>query len=133
MGTAIPEGYELLANRSRANARLALKTAEEREIDPQRVLTIQDGYLIPLVEGHEPLTPVDDEETEEAEVVEIETPKVSWSKGDTVAFAEEYNIDLGDASNQEERVAAINAEIERRTSEAEKSGVLTDGSENKGE
>lgn len=44
----IPEGYELLAGRSRDNARAALAAAEERGLDVSTVLTVRDGYLIPL-------------------------------------------------------------------------------------
>lgn len=50
MANPIPEGYELLTGRGRDNALAALKAAEKRGLDPQSVLTVQDGYLVPISE-----------------------------------------------------------------------------------
>lgn len=51
MGLPIPEGFDLLPNRSRDNARKAIALAEERGYDSFSVLSRSDGYLIPLGEG----------------------------------------------------------------------------------
>lgn len=116
----IPEGYELLHGRGRENARKAIELAEERGLDSSQVLvsTTLGGFLIPV--------PV-----AEAQEVEVVTEKNTVPEID--AFAEEWNIDLGEAKNKAEKIDAINAEIERRTVEAESTGELTGGIENKGE
>lgn len=109
MRTQIPEGYELLPGRNKENAIQALAIASERGLQPETVLTIGEGYLIPLYV----VTPV-----------EVASPDETWKVADIEAFAQEWEIDLGDAKNKAEKVAAINAEIERRT-EAAESGELT--------
>ena len=105
MSTQIPDGYELLAGRNKKNAIQALATAEERGLAPETVLTTTDGYLIPVGEF--------------AEVGEVDVPDSSWSVADIEKFAEEWNIDLSEAKNKSEKLAAIEAEIERRTVDAE--------------
>lgn len=157
---AIPEGYDLLPGRNGKNARKALALAEERGYPTSAVLTTTDGYLIPLPKDEIEQSQAADEEVDPdvvalsayieehgltpadvlavledsvAIVEEIELPKVTDKVADVEAFAKEHNIDLGDASNNEQRIAAIEAEIERRTAEAEKTGTLTDGTEPTGE
>lgn len=130
----IPDGYELIAGRGRDIAQKAMALADEREIPTTAILTTADGYLIPksgkglggrndggLIRRGE-----GDEEILEAEVEEVEIPTASSKKDDIIAFAKHWKIDLGDAKNNEDRVAAINAEIERRTAEAE-NGNLGEG------
>ena len=116
MRTQIPEGYELLVGRSQANAIQALTIASERNLPPESVLTVTEGYLIPLV-GLEIL---------EAEAGEVELPKVTDKVADIEQFAADWGIDLGGAKNNADRIAAIEAEIERRT-EAAEAGDLGDG------
>lgn len=118
---AIPEGYELLANHSRKNATQALALAVERGFPESAVLSISEGYLIPLGDSVEAES-TDESEILDAEVTEVTIPK---RKDEIIAFAEEHGIDLGDAGNNEERIAVIEAEIERRTKLAEETGVLT--------
>lgn len=152
MSIAIPEGYDLIPGRGHKNAVKALELAEERGYPTSAVLTTGDGYLIPLSgeqkaelakeqkaaekaakkaakPGPTSTEPPKSEEILTAEVVEVELPKVTDKVADFEAFANEHNIDLGDAKNNEQRLAAIEAEIERRTKEAEETGVLTAGSE----
>lgn len=137
----IPEGFELIGGRGREKARAALDLATERGFAEAEVKVRPDGYLVPIssedaaaaaVPG-ETLTPSDPNEASQAGtpadgedstaiVEEIELPT---KKDDIIAFAEENNIDLDGATNNEQRLAAIRAEIERRTQEAEKSGVLS--------
>lgn len=124
MSTQIPDGYELLPERNKENAKKALARAVDKGFPASAVLTHRDGYLIPLSDDEKA-------ETLEAEVVEITAPSKNASKAEIEAFAEEHNIDLGDAGNNEQRLAAIEAEIARRTEEAEASDVLTDGSTEK--
>lgn len=104
--TAIPEGYELLAGRSRENARAALDAAEAKGLEPQTVLTHPEGYLIPLT-GEE-----------DAEVEEVDFPKASDSNDEIAAWRDEHLPGFEfpeDASNREKKVAALQAEVERFT------------------
>lgn len=117
--TNIPDGYEFLAGRSRKLAIEALAIAEERGFGPEMVLSQRDGYFIPIGSA----------EIAVAEVGEVELPKETDKVADIEAFAAEWNIDLGGAKNNKERIAAIEAEIEKRTAKAEESGVLVDGSD----
>lgn len=154
MGTPIPEGYELLAGRSRVNATKAIDLATERGFDSStvRVSTVHNGYLIPTNEERPESTESTDENTggentgdgapegnPEGEtpdvdlaVVTTESVEVPTDKN-TVAeidkFAGDWGIAAGDGTKAE-KVAAINAEIERRTKIAEETGVLVGASEN---
>ncbi len=136
----IPEGYELISGRGRDIARQAMALADERGIPTHAVLTTQDGYLIP--KNGDAFDGPDDgglirvaeielrnEETVTVQAEEVELPTASWKKDDIIDFAERFKIDLGDAKNNEDRVAAINAEIKRRDEEAAKTGTLTGGTE----
>lgn len=133
MGTPIPEGYELLAGRSRENAREAIKLAEERGFESSQVRTSTTplGYLIPEDPNAEHSTSEDgtlnaaDLAVVTAESVEVPTDKNTVAEID--AFADKFNITV--EGTKPEKVAAINAEIERRTKIAEETGVLTDGTE----
>jgi hypothetical protein len=133
----IPDGYELIAGRGRDIAQKAIALADERDIPTTAILSTADGYLIPksgeglggrndggLIRRGELTTEVEETVTVQAEEVEI--PTASWKKDDIIGFAERWKIDLGDAKNNDERVAAINAEIERRSAEAE-NGNLGEG------
>ena len=48
MASIIPEGYELLVGRSREHALKALATADERGLPSDSVLSVHEGFLIPL-------------------------------------------------------------------------------------
>lgn len=47
-----------------------------------------------------------------------EEPRASWPKDKLEAFAAEHSIDLGEASNNEERFAAIQAAIAAKATQA---------------
>lgn len=113
----IPDGYELLVGRNGKNARAAIEKAVERGFPVESVLSQREGYLIPL----------GDDEILSAEVVEIEAPSESWNKTQIAEFAEKWEMDISGASTKAEQLAAINAEIERRTAAAAESGTLSDG------
>ncbi|MCC4250780.1 hypothetical protein [Microbacterium testaceum] len=59
-----------------------------------------------------------------AEVVEIEGPDESWTHERIDAFAEEWGIEIPSDGKKDEKLAAIAAEIEKRTAEAE-AGALS--------
>lgn len=54
-----------------------------------------------------------------AEVVEIEAPDESWTHERIDEFAAEWEIEIPSDGKKDEKLAAIAAEIERRTAEAE--------------
>lgn len=93
----IIEGYFLLGGRSKENARKAISEAQERGFGADAVLTRQDGYLIPLADG----------EVTELVGEPIETPDKSWKNEDIINFAEEQEIDLGEAATKAEMLAVI--------------------------
>lgn len=127
----IPEGYDLLPERSRENAKAALALAVERGVPESSVLTTQDGYLIPLgsqtadesldgdvdeSNGQNVIETAPGSENEEPVVIDGETialPVASATKGDLEAFAEKHGIDLSEAKNNDDRHAAIQAWFEK--------------------
>lgn len=113
--TAIPEGHELLAQRSPGNAKKAIALAEKRGYDSSAVLTIGEGYLIPI--GDDEIDETD--ETVETAETEIEIPAKSATKSEQEAFASEHGIDLTDTKNAEERHAAIEAWAAAQTGAAD--------------
>lgn len=95
----IPEGYFLLGGINKENARTAISEAQERGFGADSVLTRHDGFLIPLQDG----------EILNIEAEAIDAPDKTWKNDDIVAFAAEYDIDLGDATTKAEMLAAIDA------------------------
>lgn len=114
MSTQIPDGYELLVGRNTQNAILAIDTAEERGFPAESVLTQRDGYLVPL----------DPDEIVTVDAEEVDLPGKNASKAEIEEFATKWGIDISSASNNPERLAAIDAEIAKRTEDAE-NGILT--------
>lgn len=45
--TIIPDGYGIIAGRGKENAQAALAAALAAKVDPTRVLTVREGYLVP--------------------------------------------------------------------------------------
>lgn len=133
----IPDGFELHAGRGRDFAKAAIDLAVERGFEGSSVLVRPEGYLVPVGDddaGQAPgegLVPSDpgagdpgasDDESGKAIIEEVTIPK---TKDGLIEFAKTHDIDLGDATNNEQRTAAIEAEIERRTKLAEETGTLT--------
>ena len=137
MSANIPEGYELLSGRSRVNAITALATAVERGLDPQTVLTVRDGFLIPLGDSKLP-------EVETVEAEEIVFPDPTKDSHDAIdEFATKHDVTFEgiQAANAEkptkaEKVAHIESVIAARTEANDKilaeTGELS-GTETKGE
>lgn len=132
--TVIPEGYDFLPDRSRDNARKALALAEERGLEADVVLTVTDGYLIPLNEGGETADAatiqdqVEDDENSggEAQAEEVVLPKESDSHADIDAFAASFDPPLTydgiEAENAErptkaEKIAHLTKAVEARAAE----------------
>ena len=112
----IPEGYELLSGHSRENARKALSLAQERGFPVETVLSVKDGYHVPL-EGTEPpviggyVSNEPDEivsDSEDGEPVEIEgVPLEDHTVAELKDLAEKDGIDLGGATKKADIIAAI--------------------------
>lgn len=114
----IPEGFELHVGRGKDYANAALDLAEERGFARTSVKVHPQGYLVPVDADAE------DEEPDEFIVEEISLPGKNASKAEISKFAEENGIDISGASNNGERLAEIEAEIERRTQKLEETGEL---------
>ena len=137
MSANIPEGYELLSGRSRVNAITALATAVERGLDPQTVLTVRDGFLIPLGDSKLP-------EVETVDAEEIVFPDAKKDSHDTIdAWASDHDVTYegivaadAEKPTKAEKVAHIESVIAARTEANDKilaeTGELS-GTETKGE
>jgi hypothetical protein len=99
----IPEGYGLIAGRSRANAQAALDAAKAAGVDPQEVAAVKEGYVVPLavidayhgagdVQQSAPPVPTDE-----------------WKNAEIREWADAHDVDLGDATKKADMLAAIDA------------------------
>ncbi|WP_248144986.1 hypothetical protein [Microbacterium aoyamense] len=66
----------------------------------------------------------EDDEIVTVEVVEVEAPTDKWTHEQIDEFAAKFEIDLGDATKKDAKLAAIAKVIEERTAAAEASGTL---------
>jgi len=101
MSTNIPEGFGIIAGRSRVNAQAALDAADAAGVPRSQVKAVKDGYLVPdavLVAFHEA----------SAEQAATEpTPTSDWKNADIEAWAEAHDVDLGDATKKADMLDAI--------------------------
>lgn len=105
--TDIPEGYGIIAGRSRKNAQAALDAAVAAGLEPSAVKAVQDGYLVPeavLDAFHEAAgTPA------EPDVPGDVYPTSDWKNAEIKSWAEANKVDLGDATTKADMLAAIAA------------------------
>ena len=154
MSANIPEGYELLSGRSRVNAITALATAVERGLDPQTVLTVRDGFLIPLGDSKLPTEATAESEGDESQtddeavadaIVEVHPlPDAKKDSHDVIdAWASDHDVTYegivaadAEKPTKAEKVAHIESVIAARTEANDKilaeTGELS-GTETKGE
>jgi len=99
----IPEGYGLIAGRSRANAQAALDAAKAAGVDVQQVTAVKEGYVVPLA--------VIDSYHGSGDVVQTEAPVPTdeWKNSEIKEWAEAHQVDLGDATKKADMLAAIAA------------------------
>ena len=98
----IPEGYGVIAGRSRANAQAALEAAKTAGVEASEVKAVAGGYLVPdavLDAFHEAI----DGTAADAEA----TPTSDWKNTEIEAWAESHGIDLGDATKKADMLDAI--------------------------
>jgi len=100
----IPEGYGIIAGRSRKNAQAALAAAAAAGVDPAEVKAVTGGYQVPdavLAAFHEAI----DGTADDAEA----TPTSDWKNAEIKDWAAAHEVDLGDATTKADMLAAIAA------------------------
>jgi hypothetical protein len=105
MSTAIPEGFGIIAGRSRKNAQSALDAAAQAGVDTAQVRAVPEGYLVPdavLDAWHEANATVPDD-----------TPTSDWKNADIEAWAKDHDVELGGATTKADMLAAIAAANEK--------------------
>lgn len=113
---AVPAGYEKIPGRNSGNARAALDKAKENGHAPESVLTVFDGYLIPLsaealAEQQAAAEAAAAEAAEEANAgPDIDGMKVP--ELDNLIDTAELDVDK--TLNKPEKVAAIKAALEQK-------------------
>jgi hypothetical protein len=110
----IPEGYGIIAGRSRKNAQAALDAAAAAGVDPAEVKAVAGGYLVPgaVLTAFHAAAGVD---TADAAAVPAsdaggehdESPTSDWKNAEIRAWAEVHDVDLGDATTKADMLEAI--------------------------
>jgi hypothetical protein len=107
MSTNIPEGFGIIAGRSRVNAQAALDAADTAGVARSQVKAVPEGYLVPdavLDAWHEAT-----EGPVEPDVPEDVTPTSDWKNAEIKDWAAAHEIDLGDATTKADMLDAIAA------------------------
>jgi len=109
---ATPDGYGFVAGRSRANAQTLLEIADSQGVERALVRTTIDGYHVPvsIAKEYEKRLGAPDELEAEAEEEPEEgplAPDETWKVADLKAFAQDNEVDLGDATKKADILAAI--------------------------
>lgn len=108
----IPEGYGIIAGRSRATAQAALDAAVAAGVPISEIRAVNEGYVVPLSVLDAYTGVGDDEETAAAAVPAADVadvPNPEWRNTDIRAWAEEHQVDLADATKKADMLAAIAA------------------------
>lgn len=109
----IPEGYGLIAGRSRATAQAALDAASAAGVDYAQVRAVAEGYIAPLavLDKYRGVGA-----TEEAAAAAVPAagdadaaPTSSSRKAEIQEWADAHQIDLDGATTKAEMLAAISA------------------------
>lgn len=108
--------YTTIYQSDRATAEALLVAAEELGLEAHEVRTVTGGFLVPdavagrfeeMKAGKTKPVAVEEGPSEDAPQ---EAPDKSWKVADIRAYAEEHNIDLGDATKKDDLLAAISAD-----------------------
>lgn len=129
--SSIPEGYELFTPRSPETARQALAAAVDRGFPAETVLTVHDGYYVPLgdtpapepadsiettpgTEGDEPTiiagVPVDDDKVDDM-------PKAIFQVAAPISVAEldkiidDHSLAVDKSLKKSDKIEAVNAAL----------------------
>lgn len=137
--TSIPEGYELFSGRNRETARRAIAAAVERGFAEETVLTVYDGYYVPLgaeadvVEtepGAENQPPVNIEATPAEATANVAGAPVigqaaddkkaapvvddSWKVADLDDLIDARNLDVAKSLNKSDKIDAVRTALEAK-------------------
>lgn len=124
--TDIPDGYGVIAGRSRRNAQAALDAAEKAGVDASEVVATTEGYLVPDAvldafheaqgvdmsksgvvadyQGGDPV-PVDDD---------VDAPTSDWKNAEIKDWADAHDVDLDGATTKADMLAAIAAAADEK-------------------
>lgn len=112
MATTDEHGF--VAGRSRKNAQALLEIADKQGVDRTLVRTAMDGYYVPVSVAKEyekrlgaPEEPEAEVEGEEEPTEGPSVPDETWKVADLKAFAQDNEVDLGDATKKADILAAI--------------------------
>jgi len=105
MTTSIPEGYGIIAGRSRRNAQAALDAAAKAGVDPGVVVSVPEGYLVPdaVLDAFHGKS----KDKEAPAEPDADTPTSDWKNADIEAWAEDHGVDLGGATKKADMLDAI--------------------------
>lgn len=134
--TSIPEGYELFSGRNRETARRAIAAAVERGFAEETVLTVHDGYYVPLgdeadtaetepgAENQSPVTiagtpvepaapaPVVGEAVDDKAVVPVVDD--SWKVADLDDLIDARSLDVAKSLNKSDKIDAVRTALEAK-------------------
>lgn len=99
----IPEGYGLIAGRSRKTAQAALEAADRAGVDVHEVSAVPEGYVVPLA-VLEAYHGTGDVVQQDAAV-----PTDEWKNAEIRDWADAHDVDLGEATKKADMLAAIAA------------------------
>jgi hypothetical protein len=103
MATNIPDGYGIIAGRSRKNAQAALDAAKRAGVDASEVKAVPSGYQVPdaVLDAFHGAA--------DTEVAASTSPTSDWKNADIRDWADAHDVDLGDATTKADMLAAIDA------------------------
>lgn len=107
----IPEGYGLIAGRSRSNAQAALAAAEKAGVDVHEVTATNEGYVVPLAVLDAYSAAAGDADAVAAVPAADAggAPTEEWRNADIKQWAEDNSVDLAGATTKADMLAAIAA------------------------
>lgn len=108
---SIPEGYEFIGGRNTENARQALASAIERGFPEETVLTVHDGYLVPLGDQDDVAEAASGAEDEAAATPEIDD---SWKVADIDDFIDSNELDVDKSLKKSDKIDAVKAALEAK-------------------
>lgn len=111
---SIPAGYEKLPGRSTSNAREALAKAKENGHAEESVLTVFDGYLIPLSAEDAAKQAAESAAAAEPDAGEDEPDIDGMKVPELDAFIGDKELDVDLSLNKPEKIAAIKAALEKK-------------------
>jgi hypothetical protein len=126
--TSIPEGYELFSGRNRETARRAIAAAVERGFAEETVLTVYDGYYVPLgaeadvvetepgTENQPPVEPAAPAPVTGEAVDDKVAPVVddSWKVADLDDLIDARSLDVAKSLNKSDKIDAVRTALEAK-------------------